>query len=315
MRRATAVLATLLLLLVACGSESQSFAPRPTPTPTLSAAPTPAEARTVTDMMGRTVRVPADVSTVVVLSPTAAELALALDLDVIGRSTDGADIRGLEGTPAVGSPLFPDFNAAAALEPDLLIADAAYQGGRDADFARFPYPVFVVHVQSLDGVSAALLALGEAVGREDVAGAAVEALEADIDAIVASVAGQPPVRVLILSGAGRDVYVASTNTYIGSMVEALGGENVVGDEPDGAPLPGFGLIDVGAAAAHDPDIVLLLSTEAGALEDEILSEPSWAEARAVVDGRLVELRVRNYLRVPGPGAPSALAALADLLYP
>lgn len=305
----------LLLGLIACGNGAPPAAPRPTPTPTLVPASPSTDGATVTDMAGRQVRVPSAVDTVVALSPAAAEFALALGLEVVGRTTDAADIAGLEDTPAVGSALFPDFNAAAALDPDLLIADAVFQGGRERDFERFPYPVFVMSVPTLSDVSAGFVALGAATGREAEAAAEASRIQDEIDDVIASVRGEGPVRVLILTGGGRDIYAASDDSYIGSMVTALGAENVLGAEPQGAPIPGFGLAEPAHVAVHDPDVVLLLSIEEGALAAELLALPEWAANQAVINDRLVELDTGDYLRNPGPRAPVALAALAEILYP
>lgn len=310
-----AALLVVALLAIACGDDSPPVTPRPTSTPTLTAPGPGAGGQSVTDMAGRSVRVPERAESVVALSPGTAELALALGLDVAGRPTDAANIAGIEDAAPVGSTLFPDFNAAAALEPDLLIADATFHGGRDRDFARFPYPVFVISILSLDDVGAALEALGEATGRTEEAAEAVADIEDAIDEVVASVADQPPVRVLILSGTGRDIYAASNDTYIGSMVTVLGAKNVLGDEPQGAPLPGFGLAEPAHLAQHDPDVVLLLSTEEGGLRAELQSLPEWQDRQALLNDRLVELDTGDYLRNAGPRAPEALAALAEVLYP
>lgn len=315
---ATVVAAVLALGAAACGEEPTEAPPRPTPTPTTAAEVT-AGARTVTDMAGRLVRVPDEVERVVVLSPSAADFANALGLDVIGEPTD-AGSAATAGAATVGSTLNPDFPAIAALDPDLVIADAAYHGSRTRDFDGFPYPVFILSAVSHEQVRDALVALGEATERTEEATSTLESLDAEVADIVSDAQDalggpEPTPRVLILTGGGRDVFGGGTTTYIGDLVAMLGGENVLGVVPEGGPIPGFGVIGVGESAATLPDVVLIISSGEGGLADLIATDPAWATVPALTNNRIHELDRDLFLRAPGPRIVEALQTLLPLLYP
>jgi ABC-type Fe3+-hydroxamate transport system substrate-binding protein len=303
-----------LTLLTACGEERRSAPPRPTPTPTVSADVT-AGTRTVVDMSGRLVRVPERVERVVVLSPSAREIAGALGVQIVGAPTDAP----APGAAPVGSALNPDFPAIAALQPDLVIADVSFHGSRGQDFDTFPYPVFVLGAATYNQILVAISRLGAAMNLADAAAAAVEQLTAEVDAILERVealeSARPAPRVLILTGGGRDVFVGGDETYLGSLVALLGGENVWAAAPEGGPLPGYGVVGVGESAATMPDVVLIIPSGEGGLPEVIAAEPSWAAVPALVNGRIHELDRELFLRAPGPRVVEALEILEELLWP
>lgn len=301
------------LVLGACGKAKDPVPLRPTPTPTLersSPTGTVASGRTVTDMTGRTVALPAGVSRVIAISPTAVDLASALGLEIIGKASDS---QGPYAAPNVGSSLSPDFAAMAKLQPELVIADAAYQGSFTRDFERFPYPVFVVKVDSYESSLRALEALGEATGRSDPAKQAVDGIRARVEAAKAKLGGKHP-SVLIVTGQGREVYGASEATYAGDLAKLLGATNVLGPTADGAPLPGFATVDINQLATKNPDYVLVIArTQGPSLAADIRSSAAWANREVIPNNRVIELDARLFLRAPGPGVAEAVEKLASIL--
>ncbi len=311
MRWRAALALVAALLFVGCGREPEAVPARPTATPEIAGTPRTVT-RTVQDQVGRTVAIGDEVERVVALSPGAAHFAVALGLEVVGRTTD-TPVDSAPGAQTIGTTLSPDFAAVAALAPDLVLADAAYHSGRTRDFDRFAYPVYVLGANSYPEVLAALEALGKATGREEEAKSATAAISAQADAARAS-AGPVPPKVLILTGGGRDVFAAGSETYLGSLVAELGGINVFGSTPDGGPIPGFGVVEVSQAASFEPDIVLVLSSGQGGLVAQITADPAWAETPAVRANRVIELDTLLYLRAPGPRVGEALVGLANLLW-
>lgn len=314
MKWLTAVMAGALFF-AACGKAADPVPPRPSPTSTIAANVT-AGTRTVTDMIGRPVRLTEEVRTVAAMSPAAAEFAAELGMEILGRTTDTAETIA-PGAKVTGSSLTPDFTAIAGLEPDLVIADAAFHSGRTRDFEKFPYPVFVIKAATYGEVLATLVALGEATGRTAEAErvrSAIEARAAAVTLRARAQAGEPP-KVLVVTGGGRDVFGGGSTTYAGSLLEKLGAVNVLGAVPEGGPIPGFGVIEIAQAANTNPDVVLVLPSGQGGLAEQIRAEPAWAGTPAVRDGRVHELDVSLYLRAPGPRVAEALEELYGLLWP
>lgn len=314
MNRVAVLLVLLLPVLAnACGSADDPVGPRPTPTATLEARGTPANGATITDMAGREITVPARRERFVALSHSAVDFLLALGIEPAGRPSDVTSPE-VAAVPPAGSTLSPDFPAIDALNPDVVIADAAFHRARYRDFDQFPHPVFVIDVKDYEGVLATLQALGDLAGREDEAAAAIDRIEERVDALKEDAPTSKP-SVLVITGSGRDLYGATAATYPGSLVDLLGARNVLADAPDGAPLAGFGVIELGEAAALNPDVVLVITSGSGGLADEIRNSPVWAETAAVRAGRVHELDTALFLRAPGPRVVEAVELLASLLYP
>jgi ABC-type Fe3+-hydroxamate transport system substrate-binding protein len=308
--RGVRALATLALLLAACGSAKPAPPPRPTATPTIAASAVTGT-RTIIDMAGRSVSVADTVDRVVAISPSALDFANALGLTVVGRPSDTTG----SSAPAVGSTLSPDFTAIAALHPDLVIADAAYDGSRLRDFDSFPYPVFVLRAGSYAEVLATLTALGAATAHATQATAAAASIEARVDAVVAKAAASAPKpTVLIVTGAGRDVYGGSDSSYTGALTKLLGANNLLGTLPVGAPIAGFGTVDLGQLATRNPDVVLAIPAANGTLAADIRSSPAWANTNAVKRNKVFELDSPTYLRSPGPHVADAVEHLYQILY-
>jgi iron complex transport system substrate-binding protein len=302
---------------VACGKASDPVPERPTPTPEVVASRTTGS-RIVIDMVGRAVSVNEEIRTVVAMSPSAADFAKALGLDIVGRSNDTPESVAPAAKPT-GSSISPDFTAIAALSPDMVIADAAYHSGRTRDFDRFAHPVFVLKANSYEEVLQALTALGEATGRSEEAESAATALEKRAEAVIvaarSNAASAPAPKVLILTGGGRDVFAGGDGSYLGDLVRLLGGTNVLAAAADGGPIAGFGVAAVGEAAALGPDVVLILSSGTGGLVAELKANPAWANKKAVVGGRVFEVDTTLFLRAPGPRVGEALEVLLPLLWP
>lgn len=308
-----AAFAFAVVLLSACGDAQPAVGPRPTPTPTLARVTTSAD-RTLLDMTGRAVSLPARASRVVALSPAAVDFVVALGLEPAGRPSDSTNPAAAS-APAVGSTIAPDFQAIADLKPDLVVADAAYHGARRRDFDQFPFPVFIIKVASYDEVLAAFRSLGDALARPAEAESAVSAIERRAAAVASRVAGAPSPSALLLTGSGREVYAGSTATYAGGLLAKLGAANVMGEAPQGAPIAGFGLVELSQVAVKNPDVVLTISSGEGGLAAQVLASPAWAGKAAVTSGRVHELDASLFLRSPGPRVAEAVEELARLLYP
>jgi iron complex transport system substrate-binding protein len=303
----------LVLVLLACGEAEPPVAPRPTATATLQGRASRGEIPVV-DMAGRSVMVPAEVHRVVAISPAALEYAASFDLEIIGRASDATFPPAAGGVPPVGSTISPNFQEIAALDPDLVIGDASLQGALRRAFDEFPYPIFLINVTSYESAMEAFRGVGEAVHQPERAEELVTQTEGKLEEAKQSVAGKLQPKVLILTGSGRDVYAGSDQSYVGSLVKLLGASNVLGGAPQGAPIAGFGLVEVEQAAATAPDVVLLVLGTQSDLRAQIEASAAWAESRAVLDGRIVSLDATTFLRSPGPRAGDAVAELARVMY-
>ncbi len=153
----------------------------------------------------------------------------------------------LEGIRRVGGTKNPDFEAIAALDPDLVFCNA--EENRDADVAELSkrYRVDVSHPTRVAGVPPLLRRLGELTGTCEVA----EGLARTVEERLAGARAGPPVRFAYLIWKGPWM-AAAAGTYISDLLETFGGINVF--PAAGGPWP---KTDEGQLAALAPELLIL----------------------------------------------------------
>jgi len=164
--------------------------------------------------------------------------------------------------------------------------------------------VVTIDPHTLDEVFDSVLILGDRVGRADVAGALVSALQGRVDAVRAAVAGLPRLRVLVLEWTDPPF---APGHWIPEMVEIAGGVPVLGSAGEKSYR-----VTWDEVAASAPDVVvsapcgfgLEASVElAEQVRDRFPGIPVWA-----VDANASFAR-------PGPRLVDGIEALAGILHP
>jgi iron complex transport system substrate-binding protein len=198
-----------------------------------------------------------------------------------------------------------DMERLVALAPDLVIVSEY----TDADFLKLVERSGMrTHrmdgLNSLAGIRAALLALGDAVGEPEGA----RRLAFRYDAVLADLArrleGVRRPRVLYWA----NPHTAGAGTAIGALIEGGGGINV------GAELGLSGIAPIGAERAFvaDPDVVLIGSGWKSA--EALQAHPLLSRLAAVRSGRAVELPTELLVTLSHHAA-EACWRLASLLHP
>ncbi len=243
---------------------------------------------------------------------------------------------------AGGGPLFNlDEALLAKLAPDLILTQAACRVcAVDADAvmaaaARITLPsgrsprVLTLSPQSLDDLFVDMLRVGEAIGKQAEAGAAVAELRRRCETVrttaaaAVQAAGRKP-RVAIIEW--LDPPMAAGN-WVPEMVQLAGGVDALAANPAnradtvaGRTSTKSHWIDWEAVAAADPDVVLL--TPCGFELDRVVSEakspavwPHLVNLRATREGRLFAVDGHHLFNRPGPRLVDSLELLAELLHP
>ena len=243
---------------------------------------------------------------------------------------------------AGGGPLFNlDEALLAKLAPDLILTQATCRVcAVDADAvmaaaALITLPsgrsprVLTLSPQSLDDLFVDILRVGEAIGRQAEAEAAVaelrrrcETVRTTATAAVETVGCKP--RVAIIEW--LDPPMAAGN-WVPEMVQLASGVDALAANPAnradtvaGRTSAKSHWIDWEAVAAADPDVVLL--TPCGFELDRVVSEaksptvlPHLAGLRATREGRLFAVDGHHLFNRPGPRLVDSLELLAELLHP
>lgn len=283
--------------------------------------------RTVTDLSGRTVDIPADPRRIVALDPNRVIVDLvALGFVPVGATTNptnpGGGLAPTLGAAAqritvVGSTGQADLERVAALTPDLIFYATNYQ---DIPVERLTTiaPV-IVYPAAPPGLLEPLRWLGDLLGRSDSATGLERDLRAEFDARRADVGldGRAVAAVNLANyEEGPTVSVAGSGTNVGEFVTLLGGR-LVPTEIEGRPLTGtFEEVstELVAGVLAPADFVIGVRYGGSAENDRRfaarVTDPVWRTVPAVAAGEVAYLDVQE--AGGNTGLDGVRAALNDL---
>jgi iron complex transport system substrate-binding protein len=230
--------------------------------------------------------------------------------------TEGMENPAAANIATVGTGYQPDLEAIAALEPDLIFANAQLQAQLLDQLEAIAPTVFVLTLTGGD-VPANLRLLGQATWHDTSAEALARMFEQFITLAEKAAAGKEGPSVLIIVGTLDQPNFGKSTTYLGDMVKRLGGTNVADDEPDAGPFPGYAQLSVERVLEVDPDIILTITRGGPAatpIPEAMAADATWSALTAVQNGTVYELDNRLFLEAPGPRFPEALLQLYDLFY-
>ncbi len=305
------------VVALACGEGSgDEGTSRPTTPP---ATPTTAAVDLTKDDLGRLVTVPASVTRVVAMSPSIVELMYAVGSTPVGRPSSANFPEAAKSVAAFGTSYQPNFEEIVKMKPDLIIADAIIQAGLISDLAKLGAPVFAVKVSSFDEVTHGLRVVGALTGRAEAGETQAKDLETKLSGVKAKLPPTGP-SVLIVVAAGPGQFIAAKDSsYLGSLVKALGGRNIVTSEPENFRFPGFADYSLERIVQADPDVVIGISVggpPGTPKTTELLGQtPGWSSLKAVKAGNVKEVDQVIYLEAAGPRVGQILDELPRILYP
>ncbi|GAB5495121.1 MAG: hypothetical protein Phyf2KO_02010 [Phycisphaerales bacterium] len=206
----------------------------------------------------------------------------------------------------------PNIEQLAALEADLIIVSIVHAGFVDSIEKATGVPVAVMDPTSLDDLTAEIRKLGTITGKEELAGSIAAEIQSQVESVLAN-HEQADQSVYALFGAPGSFFAFLPDTYLGSMIDEVGGELVAPGE-ENMTYRGFSAFSIESALAADPDVILLISHMAAEPQLKMLSSiPGWTSLRAVKEGRVYTLEEHQFVSAPGTDPVGAYKKLMSLL--
>ena len=261
----------ILLALSACGSGEQASSGT-----TPAAAPAQAFPVTVEGSDGP-VTIEQRPVRIVSLSPTATESLFAIGAGDQVVAVDDQSNYPAEAPVTKLSGYTPNLEAIAGYEPDLVIA-AFDPGELVRGLRRLEIPVLLQDAAvNLDEAYAQIEALGALTGNESRAKAVVAGMRAQIAEAVDSVQEAP---LSVYHELGPDYFSATSETFIGSIYEELGLENIA-DGVSGQALD-YPQLSAEYIVAENPELIVLSDTKCcGQTPEKVAARPGWSKIAAV----------------------------------
>jgi iron complex transport system substrate-binding protein len=254
-----------LLLLASCSKPAEP--------------PAAGTTKTFTDSRGKSVTVAWPPKRIVSTVPSLTELLYAIGAQdqLVGVTTYCIYPPEALKKPKIGS-INVDFEALAALQPDLIATSVAVAHKSAGELEAKGYKVFSIDPHTVAEIAAALRQLGALTGHEAEAEKVAAAFEARVKA-----ASAPPGPTVYFEHSGDPLGTSGPDSYLGDAIRLAGGRNIF----EG----GWRLIDWESVLARDPEVLLIAHPRTEALE----RRAGWSTLKAVKNGRVYFVEKEHYL--------------------
>ena len=254
---------------------------------------------------------------IIATSPSTAEICDRLELDLVGvcsSSISELPERYAE-AEEVGTAMAPDMEIVASLDSDWILSPATLQADLQPKYEAIDTDWAFLNLRSVQGMYRSIQELGEIFGREEQAQDMVDEFTEFYEDYKDTNEGKEAPKVLILMGLPGSYIIATENSYVGSLVELAGGENVyAGTDQE------FLTVNTEDMKTKEPDVIL---RAAHALPDQIVemfneefaTDDIWQHFDAVKNERVYDLTYEYFGMSADFDYPEALEELQPMLYP
>lgn len=308
--------ATCLLVIMLAVFALLSFSACSAPGQDVSGKAEQQEKISVIDGIGNEIILEKPAEKIIVFVPSALEI-----IDGIGamETVIGVDNWSIDmGEPlAAGLEGYGDFaginmEKVTEADPDLIIG---LIGWSEQDLQKLTddlgIQVYIVEVNSIEEVYDEILNMGKITGLKDKAEKLANDLKAEVDAIVAEVAGigdseKPKVFYEVWND---PLMSAGANTFINELIEYAGGINIVA----AAGLEGWAEFSVESLIQNNPDVIIAPMSSASGPED-ILSDARFSGINAIINEK-VYIVPDNPVSRPSQNLLKGLKMFAQAIHP
>lgn len=227
---------------------------------------------------------------VVATSVAVTEILDALGVKVSGVPTTSYELpESTEGAVEIGNPMSPDLEIIKSLNPTVVVSVDTLGSDYMNLFTENNIPSEFVSLESLDGLKETITTLGERFNKNDEAKSLLDQIESKELEVMKKAESLESPEILILFAAPGSTMIATSKSYIGSLVDIVGGKNII--EDDSTSFTTYNKEDL---ALLNPEKILVMvhalpeETKA-ALEAEMASDSAWQNINAVKEGNVVYL--------------------------
>ncbi|WP_209306332.1 ABC transporter substrate-binding protein [Blastococcus sp. CT_GayMR19] len=277
-----ALLLSVLLVLTACGGSSDAGGSSASSTTGADAGGWPV---TVTGDNGE-LTLDEQPEAIVSLSATATEMLFAIGAGPQVEAVDDTSNYPEDAPVTDLSAFTPNAEAIAGYNPDLVVLSDDMNGVVDA-LGALEIPVLqLTAAQTLDDSYEQLETLGTATGHADDAAKVITDMQDRIEAAVES-AGDSGQGLRVYHELDPTFYSAASSTFIGSVYELFGLENIADGAEDASG--GYPQLSAEYVVGQAPDLVVLADTLCCEQSAETLAQrPAFDTLPAVQEGRVLE---------------------------
>ena len=254
---------------------------------------------------------------IIATSPAVAEICDKLELDLTGvcESSVSTIPKRYKDATTVGTAMSPDMEVVASLDPDWILSPISLQSDLQPKYEAIGSDWAFLNLRSVQGMYRSIQELGEIFDREEQAQKEVDKFTKFYKEYKKKRKDQEKPKVMILMGLPGSYVIATPNSYVGSLVELAGGENVYPDSDQE-----FLNVNTEDMKTKEPDIIL---RTAHALPDQVMEmfekdfaeNDIWQHFEAVKNKRVYDLSYGSFGMSANFKYQDALEELQGILYP
>jgi iron complex transport system substrate-binding protein len=315
------ILALILVLsLAACAPNTAapdaSASPSPSATPSAEPSPSAADtAVTVTDMMGREVKLDAPATKVVALTAADCEILYAIGAGstVVGRGEYCDYPEEVLSVASITSGDDTNAEQIIALTPDVVIMSEMAQTQEQIDaLENAGVRVLVTNADSIDGTYEAIELIGAVVGKTDEATALVDSMKQVFDEISEKATGDGTQMIYFeVSPLEYGLWTAGSGTFMDELATMVGLKNAFAD------VEGWAEISQEQVIERNPDFIVTTTMSYDDASDpvqEILGRDGWQDVTAVKNAAVMQSTNHDEMTRPGPRLVDAVNSLYAFVY-
>ena len=254
---------------------------------------------------------------IIATSPAVAEICDRLELDLAGvcESSVSTIPKRYKDVATVGTAMSPDMEVVASLDPDWILSPISLQSDLQPKYEAIDTDWAFLNLRSVQGMYRSIQELGVIFDREEQAQKQVDKFTKFYTEYQKKNKGQKKPKVMILMGLPGSYVIATPNSYVGSLVEMAGGENVYADSDQE-----FLNVNTEDMKTKEPDIIL---RTAHALPDQVMEmfekdfaeNDIWQHFEAVKNKKVYDLSNGSFGMSANFKYQDALEELQGILYP
>lgn len=254
---------------------------------------------------------------IVATSPAVAQICDRLDLDLVGvcSTTVSTIPERYEGLTEVGTAMAPDMEIMASLAPDWILSPSSLQSDLQPKYEAINTDWAFLNLKSVFGMYQSIEELGEIFDRQEEAEEMVTEFEDFYAEYQGKNEGKESLDVLVLMGLPGSYIIATENSYVGSLVDMAGGNNVYAGSDEE-----FLTVNTEDMKTREPDVILCAAhampeqvTEM--FREDFATNDIWKHFKAVQEGKVYNLSYEYFGMSATFDYPEALEELQGYLYP
>ena len=258
-----------------------------------------------------------------VASVAISEVLAAMEQEVVGRPTTKLKLPEMyQNVAEIGSSHSPDFEKILAVGTELLIGDEMFKSKIEKTASEYNIDTFYVNTSTYQKFIESIEGLGKKINKEEEAKKVIQTINAPLEKYKDKSSDKT---IAIIFGTSESNQLATDESYIGSLLKALGGKNIVNAiaEKNSNVLDkvenGYINLNIEQILQTPPDIIVRFGhgnvEEANKSFEKLFNEnPAWKDLDAVKNNKVYDLDASVFGVSANLKIDKALEQLGEIIY-